>query len=71
MPPVPIDATLSSLCDLICRHGATGYYELTAEQLNDDRLGRALERLEKHGPAVQVPLVLGVIKKFRLRGNSG
>lgn len=45
----------------------TDYYELTAEQLNDDRLGRALERLEKYGPAVQVPLVLGVIKKFRLR----
>jgi hypothetical protein len=45
----------------------TDYYELTAEQLNDDRLGRALERLEKHGPAVQVPLRLGVVKKFRLR----
>ncbi len=27
----------------------TDYYGVTAEQLNDDRLGRALERLNKHG----------------------
>lgn len=44
----------------------TEYYKVTAEELNDDRLGRALERIAKHGEAVQVRLVLNAIKKFRL-----
>ena len=35
----------------------TDYYGVTAEELNDDRLGRALERLNKHGQAVQAVLV--------------
>lgn len=48
----------------------TEYYGVTAEQLNDDRLGRALERIAKHGEAVQVPLVLNAIKKFRLKVNQ-
>jgi transposase len=42
------------------------YFGVTKEQLNDDRLGRGLERLEKHGSLVQVPLVLRIIKKFRV-----
>lgn len=48
----------------------TDYYGLTADQLNDDRLGRALERVAEHGEAVQVPLVISAIKKFRLKVNQ-
>jgi transposase len=48
----------------------TDYYGLTADQLNDDRLGRALERIAEHGEAVQVPLVVSTIKKFRLKVNQ-
>ena len=44
----------------------TDYYGLTAEQLNDDRLGRALERLAAHAPAIQAALVLKAIEQFEL-----
>lgn len=44
----------------------TDYYGLTVEQLNDDRLGRALERIAQHGDTVQVALVLSAIDKFEL-----
>lgn len=46
--------------------GLTEYYGLTIEQLNDDRLGRALERLAKHADVVQSGLVMKAIKKFKL-----
>jgi transposase len=46
--------------------GLTDYYGVTAEQLNDDRLGRALERIAKHGESVQVALVARTIKQFKL-----
>lgn len=36
------------------RSGVCEYYDLTAEQLNDDRLGRALERIAQHAFSVQV-----------------
>jgi transposase len=49
------------------RAGLTDYYGLTVEQLNDDRLGRALERLAVHAPAVQAALVLRMIKVFKLK----
>jgi len=42
------------------------YFELELGQLNDDRLGRALERLAKHADKVQAALVLRAIKRFRL-----
>jgi transposase len=42
------------------------YFELEAGQLNDDRLGRALERLAAHGDRVQPALLLTAMKKFRL-----
>src|SRR5258708_3277110 len=42
----------------------TDYYGLTAEQLNDDRLGRALERLAEHADDVEAALVLRAIKEF-------
>jgi hypothetical protein len=44
----------------------TDYFGLTAEQLNDDRLGRALERLAAHAPDIQAALVLKAIKHFEL-----
>jgi transposase len=44
----------------------TDYYDLTAEQLNDDRLGRALERLAEHAPDIQTALVLKAIEHFEL-----
>lgn len=46
--------------------GLTDYYGLTTEQLNDDRLGRALERLAVHAPTIQAALVLKMIKTFKL-----
>jgi transposase len=44
----------------------TDYYGLTAEQLNDDRLGRALERLAAHAETIQAALVLTAIDRFGL-----
>jgi transposase len=44
----------------------TDYYDLTAEQLNDDRLGRALERLAARAPDIQAALVLKAIERFEL-----
>src|SRR4051812_41856003 len=44
----------------------TDYYGLTAEQLNDDRLGRALERLAEHAGTIQSALVLKAIERFEL-----
>src|SRR5262245_8530042 len=44
----------------------TDAYGLTAEQLNDDRLGRALERLAAHAPDIQAALVLKAIERFDL-----
>lgn len=42
------------------------YYGLEPGQLNDDRLGRALERLAVHADRVQAALVLQAIRGFRL-----
>jgi transposase len=44
----------------------TDYFGLTAKQLNDDRLGRALERLAAHAPDIQAALVLKAIEHFEL-----
>jgi transposase len=44
----------------------TDYFNLTAEQLNDDRLGRALERLPKYADSIQAGLVLKAIEHFQL-----
>jgi transposase len=42
------------------------YFDLDAGQLNDDRLGRALERIAAHRDAVQTAAVLAAIKEFGL-----
>jgi transposase len=44
----------------------TEYYGLTEQELNDDRLGRALERLNEHRVSVQAGLVANAVKKYRL-----
>ncbi len=46
--------------------GLNRYYGLEAGQLNDDRLGRALERLAAHAEPIQAGLVLRAVKKFKL-----
>lgn len=48
------------------KSGVAAYYGLEPNQLNDDRLGRALERLAIHTDAVQTPLVLRAVKAFEL-----
>ena len=48
------------------RAGVCDYYDVTPEQLNDDRLGRALERIAKHFFDVQCQLVLHLVKSFKL-----
>ena len=49
------------------RSAVTDYYGLTAEQLNDDRLGRALERIADHGPAVQSAATLAAVTQWGLK----
>ena len=44
----------------------TVYFGLEPGQLNDDRLGRALERLAAHSDKVQPALVLAAIQRFKL-----
>lgn len=47
--------------------GVTDYYGLTAEQLNDDRLGRALERLADYAQVAQAALTLEAVKIWKLK----
>ena len=42
------------------------FYNLTEQQLHDDRIGMALERLADHGHSVQAGLVLRAIREFGL-----
>jgi transposase len=46
---------------------ATDYFGLTAEQLNDDRFGRALERLADHGAELQSAATLAVVQQWQLK----
>ena len=46
--------------------GICEYYGVGQDELNDDRLGRALERIAAHAFTVQSQLILRVIKKFKL-----
>jgi transposase len=46
--------------------GVTQYYGVTAEQLNDDLLGRALERLSEYRAQVETALVISSIRNFDL-----
>jgi transposase len=44
----------------------TDYFDLEPGLLNDDRLGRALERLAAHADQIQAALVLKAIREFKL-----
>jgi transposase len=44
----------------------TDYFDLEPGQLNDDRLGRALERLAARADRIQAALVLRAIREFQL-----
>jgi transposase len=46
--------------------GVAAYYGLKPNDLNDDLLGRALERLADKGDAAQAPLVLQAVREFEL-----
>ena len=45
----------------------TDLYGLTADQLNDDRLGRLLETVADHGPSLPSAATLAAVKTFRLK----
>ena len=47
--------------------GLTDYYGVTAKQLNDDLLGRGLERLAQHAAAVEAALVTQMLKVFKVQ----
>jgi transposase len=47
--------------------GVAAYYGLDPGQLNDDRIGRALERLPVHRQEAGAGLVLQALRKFRLQ----
>lgn len=48
----------------------TDYFGLTAAQLNDDRLGRALERIAEHGAVAQSAATLRAVRHWQLRVNQ-
>ena len=48
------------------KSGVAAYYDLDPNDLNDDLLGRGLERLAKHGSLAQTALVLQAVREFDL-----
>lgn len=50
--------------------GLTDYYGVTAEQLNDDLLGRALERVVRYAAGIEAALVTSAVKVFKLQVNQ-
>lgn len=52
------------------RAGVCDYYNVSTAQLNDDRLGRALERIATHAFTAQSQLVLHLVKKFKLNVSN-
>ncbi|MBI3684546.1 MAG: IS1634 family transposase [Acidobacteria bacterium] len=48
-------------------NGLTDFYEVTAAQLNDDLLGRGLERIAKHAHDIEAAIVLRAVKVFDLK----
>jgi transposase len=52
--------------DWVQQTGLATYYGLQPGQLNDDRLGRGLERLPAHAESVQAGMVVQAVKTFQL-----
>ena len=50
--------------------GVAAFYGLEPGQLNDDRIGRSLERLPAHRQAACAGLVLQALRKFHLQVNQ-
>jgi transposase len=48
----------------------TDYFGLTAEQLNDDRIGRVLERIAEHSSEAQSAATLQAVKQWKLKVNQ-
>jgi hypothetical protein len=48
--------------------GVTDYFGLTVEQLNDDRLGRALERLAQYRDTIVAQATLAAVKEWQVVG---
>ena len=59
-----------SVGDWAASAAVTDFFGVTAEQLNDDRLGRMLERLADHGMAAQSAATLGAVKHWQLKVNQ-
>ncbi len=53
--------------DWAAHAAVTDYFGLTAEQLNDDRLGRALERIAEHGLEAQSATTLAAVQRWNLK----
>ena len=53
--------------DWAAEAAVTDYFCLTAAQLNDDRLGRALERVADHGAQLQSAATLAAVKQWQLQ----
>src|SRR5437879_3159293 len=45
----------------------TDYFDVTAEQLNDDRLGRALERIAEYSGELQSAATLAAVQQWQLK----
>src|SRR4051794_31421552 len=58
---------LYALGDWATQAALTDYYGLSAEQLNDDRFGRALERIADHGSIVQSAATLAAVTQWQLK----
>jgi transposase len=54
------------LDDWAQKSAVSDYFGLTPGELNDDRLGRALERVTAHADQIQAELVLQAVRKFKL-----
>jgi transposase len=61
---------LYAVGDWAASAAVTDYYGVTAEQLNDDRLGRMLERLAEHGMQAQSAATLAAVKQWQLKVNQ-
>lgn len=58
---------LYAVGDWAAAAAVTDYCALTAEQLNDDRLGRALERVAEYGLEAQSAATLAAVKHWKLK----
>jgi transposase len=63
-------AALYRIGDWAEKASLTKYYGLLPKQLNDDLLGRALERLAEHRSVIEAAVVAQMIRTFKVRVNQ-